>query len=398
MATFGTFADLTPAQVELAQRRQATGGDPLSALIQGFQMPQQLANQALNEQLSRAIQQAKLQELQSGIQNVGGNLVRVNPETGEVEVKFRGGVSAASPTNFQLAGFTPTGQPLSFDPRLNALTIPTMPQGVSLTGPLQPKTLIPESQKLVGLDASGNPIQFGSRGSGLSTAPVIGTNISGPLQPMTNRPKSKQLLAKNEKTGRITNIELGAGEELPEGFKQITKEGSNFKDIQSLRKEIADNDVVKQFVDVQKSKQRIDVAMAEAQETNNFTVVDQALISSFNRLLEPDSVTMVSEYARTSADAPIINRLKASINRITEGGRLSPEERAAVTRLSERIYQTSLGNYSNTINFYEGVGQRAGFDLNDIIQPLVPGSQPPSATSSPSGSTPITIKSIRRKP
>lgn len=67
MATFGSFADLTPAQLELAQRRQATGGDPLSNLLQGLQqgvqlqqLPQELANQAIATQLATQLAQSKL--------------------------------------------------------------------------------------------------------------------------------------------------------------------------------------------------------------------------------------------------------------------------------------------------------------------------------------------------
>lgn len=67
MATFGTFADLTPAQVELAQRRQATGGDPLSALLQGLQqgvqvaqIPAQIQQQAIANQLANQLAQSKL--------------------------------------------------------------------------------------------------------------------------------------------------------------------------------------------------------------------------------------------------------------------------------------------------------------------------------------------------
>lgn len=191
----------------------------------------------------------------------------------------------------------------------------------------------------------------------------------------------KNILALNEKTGRVTNIALNPGEEIPEGFKQVTKGASStsdFKNVQALRKEVSANPVVKQFSDVSKSKQRIDDAMKEASTTNNFTVVDQALISSFNRLLEPDSVTMVSEYARTSADAPLINRIKANINRITEGGRLSAEEREVLSRLSNRIYQTSLGNYSKTVDWYENIAEKSGFDPADVIQPLSIENPPPT--------------------
>lgn len=77
MATFGTFADLTPAQVELAQRRQATGGDPLSNLLQGLQqgvqlqqLPQQLANQAIAQQVAAQLQQVKLLTAQKQLEEL----------------------------------------------------------------------------------------------------------------------------------------------------------------------------------------------------------------------------------------------------------------------------------------------------------------------------------------
>lgn len=135
MATIRTFDPLAAAQLDLAQRRQATGGDPLSALIQGFQLPQQLASQALNEQLSRAIQQAKLQELSQGkIMEVGGRLVKVNPQTGEVEVVLQSTPNA----NQQFVGFA-NGKPIVFDPRNASFSTGSLPAGVDFTGGIAPK-------------------------------------------------------------------------------------------------------------------------------------------------------------------------------------------------------------------------------------------------------------------
>lgn len=57
------FVDLGPANLALAQAAERQV-DPLTALIQGFQLPQQIKQEALNQQLSTAINQAKLQQLQ----------------------------------------------------------------------------------------------------------------------------------------------------------------------------------------------------------------------------------------------------------------------------------------------------------------------------------------------
>lgn len=215
------------------------------------------------------------------------------------------------------------------------------------------------------------------------------------IGPKVTRPRPpKSILATNDETGRVTHIALAPGEELPEGFSTITKKAAeDYKSIDAFRKEISRNPTIKQFMDVQKSKQRIDVAMAESLVTKNFLVVDQALISSFNRLLEPDSVTMVSEYLRTSQDAPLINRLTAGLTRPISGGRLDQKDREALARLSERIYQTSLGNYSRTVDYFEGIGERRGWETADFIQPIAeeaPTTTPVTApVTSPVGTTGI---------
>lgn len=222
------------------------------------------------------------------------------------------------------------------------------------------------------------------------------TGVTG-VRPKTSKSPEKSLLLENKSTGEVMFSTLREGEKVPEGFKIKEKETSDFKNVQDLRKEVTANPVIKQFTEVAKSKQRIDAAIAEAATTNNFVAVDQALISSFNRLLEPDSVTMVSEYARTSADAPLINRIRANINRVTEGGRLTNEERAALSRMSDALYGTSLNNYNQAVSWYSNIAEKQGFDPQDIIQPLT-GTPSGTITPPPSQLTPAAQEFLRKKP
>lgn len=127
---------------------------PLDALIQGIQqgvaleqLPQQLQNQALSNQIAQALQQAKLQQLQTGeVQNVGGRLVRYNPQTGQTEIILD---AAPPPVTYQSLGFDPvTKLPVSFNPRTNTYSSPT---GTLPSGPLIPKVAIPDSLTPEGL-------------------------------------------------------------------------------------------------------------------------------------------------------------------------------------------------------------------------------------------------------
>lgn len=385
---FGTFANLTPYTGNTEPSKDTSLQDLLQSLQANAaleRLPQTLEQDALNRQLNQLLTQSKIKQAQTGeIQNVGGNLVRINPTTGQPEVIFSKPEGTA---NSQFIGFDNSGRPIAFNPRNNSLIALPSPEGSNITGSLQPKTLPAETFTTVPSDQG--LLRAGSRSTDATPLTVGGVQAT-----RTPPPKGqKSVLAEDTKTGRIRNIVLGPDEDLPEGFKQATKGGSEFKNIQAFRKEIAANPVIKQFADVSQYKQRIDSALEEAKSTNNFVAVDQTLISAFNRLNEPDSVTMVSEYARTSADAPLINRIKANINRITEGGRLTNEERTALSRLANRIYETSLGNYSRTADFFENIGETNGWSPEDYLQPLI-NTPPPKA--SPNSGPSIQIKSIKK--
>lgn len=172
----GSFANLRPYQVAAAQPNQ----NPLDALIQGFQqgvdieqLPQTIQQDALNKQLQQEIAMAKLNQLQNGeIQNVGGNLVRYNPATGQAEVIFK----SESPVNSQFVGFTKAGEPVAFNPRGNSLSVLPAPQGVDLTGGLQPKITPAETFQTV--DSDQGLLRTGSRSSTATPLTVDGVQAT----------------------------------------------------------------------------------------------------------------------------------------------------------------------------------------------------------------------------
>lgn len=381
MAIRPTYVNLNP--IEAAQlQRNARSVSPLDALLQGLnqgvqlqQMPETLNRESLNNQLATALQQAKINQLQTGeIQNVGGRLVRVKPATGVPEILLDVPTQTATPTNFQLVGSTQAGGPmLSFDPRRNAFTVPTSPEGINISGPFIPKTLTPETQQLAGFDAAGNPTQFGTRGSGLSTVPVqAGVNIAGPLQPKTQAAMRKGVLLQDEK-GNVSYDVLSEGESVPEGSRLFTEPKA--ADESGLRKEFISNPVVKDFTDIAPQYQRIQSALDEAKTTKNFTAVDQTLVNTFNRILDPQSVVREAEYARTASDQSVLNYLKGKYDpktgRLSVGGAgITPETREAMQRMAKRFFDSSQNNYTQTAAFYSSVARNRGFDPELIVPPI----------------------------
>lgn len=434
MATFslGNVPSPIAQAMRLAQLREAQNPNlAMERQIQQAAQLQQLQQQSPEGQLALQIQQAALQknlrDLDPAYQQQqferelekARQLYGLRPQLSIVKDDVTGAISIVDKRKGTASGVTQaggntfsTGVKPTFTDLLDEKTgvkqrFALNPDGTvgSFIGTVDlPKGNIVKDE-VTGAVSVVNPTLPRGTGPGqastITTAPPIQTAPSGPQanipntstgpKPFTITPKPvgvKSILATNDETGRVTNISLAPGEAVPEGFTPVTKKTSeDYKTIDAFRKEIAKNPVIKQFGDVQKSKQRIDVAMAEALETNNFVVVDQALISSFNRLLEPDSVTMVSEYARTSSDAPLINRLTAGLTRPISGGRLAQADRDALARLSNGIYQTSLGNYSRTLDYFEGIGERRGWNASDFIQPLTgqeAGAAAPSTAPAPS--------------
>lgn len=356
---------------------------PLDAALQGFnqgvqleQLPQTLQNQALETQLKNALAQAKIQELSGGkIFEVGNNLVRQNPQTGAYESIFTApSNTTTTPESQQFVGFDQaSGKPIVFGPKSGLFRSGELPPGVTAPTGLIPKTQTPETQQLAGFDSLGNAIQFGNKGSGISNAPIQqGTNITGPLQPKTQPNMRKGVLLQDNK-GNVKYDVLSEGESLPEGSKLFTEPKA--ADESGLRKEFISNPVVKDFTEIAPQYQRIQSALEEAKTSKNFTAVDQTLVNTFNRILDPQSVVREAEYARTAADQSILQYLKGkydpSTGRLVLGGAgLTPETRDAMQRMAKRFFDTSQNNYTQTAAFYSNIAQNRGFDPSLIVPPI----------------------------
>lgn len=138
---------------------------------------------------------------------------------------------------------------------------------------------------------------------------------------------------------------------------------------QSLRKEFNALPDVKEFVAIRPQYQRMQAALTESKKGGSLVAADQAMINVFNKMIDPKSVVMVSEYARTARDVALLNQIKGKAERVLRGGAgLSDEERNALSVMSQRFFDISKSNYDATADYYSGIAEDKGFDPTKVVR------------------------------
>jgi hypothetical protein len=130
-----------------------------------------------------------------------------------------------------------------------------------------------------------------------------------------------------------------------------------------LRNEMKGNPYVKNFQDVDSKYQVMIKALEEAPKAGTLVAVDQALISLFNKMTDPQSVVRESEYARTSRDMGLLSRIKGKAEKVISGGAgLTSDERQALVDMGTKFYNAYAGNYNDAINNMNELSQLEGID------------------------------------
>lgn len=136
----------------------------------------------------------------------------------------------------------------------------------------------------------------------------------------------------------------------------------------SLRKEFDARPLVKDYNTVRLQVARMDEALDEAKDTDTFVAVDQALITIYNKMLDPTSVVRESEYARTNEDAALVNRIKAQGIRTVLGGRLTETERQAIVRMARRFADRHKELYNEDAQRYRRYAEDAGVNPDRVAK------------------------------
>lgn len=102
------------------------------------------------------------------------------------------------------------------------------------------------------------------------------------------------------------------------------------------------------------------------------SITDQAMITSFNKITDADSVVRESEFARSQQGQSIINRMRGALAQKIAGGQgLSDEERVSIVRVSALLIQSSREGMQPVIDTFTKQAKNANVNPKDAFRPFV---------------------------
>lgn len=140
------------------------------------------------------------------------------------------------------------------------------------------------------------------------------------------------------------------------------------KDAAGLRKEFNALKEVKDFKDVQSKIQVMEKALSKSQKGGSMVAVDQALITLFNKMTDPQSVVRESEYVRTPQNMALLNQIQGKIEKIRKGGAgLTDEERNALVSMGREFMGVYQNLYNQSAEEYRGYASQSKIDPDMVI-------------------------------
>ena len=120
----------------------------------------------------------------------------------------------------------------------------------------------------------------------------------------------------------------------------------------------------KEFLNVRDSYGRI-LAVGSKDAT---PAGDLSLIFNYMKMLDPGSVVRESEFANAAASGSYGERIRAQVDRVQSGERLSEAMRQDFVQQAANLYQAQLDGHLATKNYYSNLANDFGFKVESIVQ------------------------------
>jgi hypothetical protein len=133
-----------------------------------------------------------------------------------------------------------------------------------------------------------------------------------------------------------------------------------------LRKEYANAQQTKEYVTVQAAWRNIQKA-ARLAETGNPAAGDLAMIFSFMKLLDPNSVVREQEFANAQNAAGVPDRIRALYNNVKSGGRLAEQQRKEFVTVGKGIFQSRQESQNNMEEQYRELARNIGLRPEAVV-------------------------------
>ncbi len=139
--------------------------------------------------------------------------------------------------------------------------------------------------------------------------------------------------------------------------------------------------------------------MAEIKRTGKLSAGTQAVINTFNRSMEPGSVTREAEYLRSTLGQSLFDSFAGRWNALTQGGPGVLEKNLAdIVALSERIASETADLSKTNIDMIRGHAEEEGLPVDRVVPPEASYrlTGPTTSGSGPATGSIVTLKDGRR--
>ena len=152
--------------------------------------------------------------------------------------------------------------------------------------------------------------------------------------------------------------------------RKFREEPQKIKMTMDLRKEFGSLGVIKDFGQVRGKFELMDSILTryKAGDAEGNIALDQALITSFNKITDPQSVVRESEYARTPENLSFIEMLRGKYQKILEGGAgLTDEARQELVETSKVMRNSYFDLATEKANLYSTIAEKTGIDPSLVV-------------------------------
>lgn len=139
----------------------------------------------------------------------------------------------------------------------------------------------------------------------------------------------------------------------------------------TLRGELNQNDYIKRFQPMHSAVSGLDSILQDTlsrPDLKSKNIGDQALITLYNKILDPLSVVRESEYARTPEGLSLMNRIQGFVQKVEAGGSgLTDQDRIEIARAAKILVNNSGDLYNQKIDEYSNLADQYEVDPNLVI-------------------------------
>lgn len=160
------------------------------------------------------------------------------------------------------------------------------------------------------------------------------------------------------------------------GEKPLTKQQIFYQE-NMLRNQFNNNPGVREWPGLLRQYKVMEAAFSQIGKSQSKNAIDQALIMTFNKMLDPGSVVRESEYARLPEGIAAINRAEGFLKKLTEGGSgITNADRIEMVRLAKELFQKGQETIEQYKIMTSGLAESYGLDPTRVIPTNYPNYQP----------------------